>query len=283
MFAKLLKHEWRASSRLLTVLTLAALGVGVLLTAIFRVLSNYGDVLWDAEGFWPLTMIAMIFLAFALYIGLVCYPFATQLLLLYRFYKSRFTDQGYLTFTLPVSSRQILLSSWLHMLIWQLISGAVLMVAVFLIVLIGASTEGLIDSDMLYALLSLPKGFSEMFQTLASEPGAIVFLVLLFLLVLVTVLCTPIQYMVCVVAGCTFAKKHKLLASFGIYYLLSMVIGLVSYVLMIVTVVLTVMVSDNSVFAFYSLFLGQLILPAALGIGGYFLSVHLMTKKLNLP
>ena len=120
MFAKLLKYEWKATSKLLGVLSLAALGVGVVGTSVLKILVvSFADGIGDGlEGFIPVILIpAMIMIVFAL----IAYAFGSVIILMYRFYKNKFTDEGYLTFTLPVNSHQIFLSSLLNMLIWLMI------------------------------------------------------------------------------------------------------------------------------------------------------------------
>ena len=98
MFAKLLKHELRNSSGLLTVLNLSGLGAAILGGVILRATVIYGERIHE------LALLSIIGTLFFIVLGMIgCYV-ASIVMLLVRYYKSKFTDQGYLTFTLPVNT-----------------------------------------------------------------------------------------------------------------------------------------------------------------------------------
>ena len=136
MFAKLLKYEWKASAGLLGILSGAVLGVGLLggvcLRYLFTLAKSVGDGAANDVGMLPL----LVFVMFAM-LALVAYVVAVQIILVSRFYKSRFTDEGYLTFTLPVSTWQNYLSALTNILIWNTISALVMVTSMCLLVFIG--------------------------------------------------------------------------------------------------------------------------------------------------
>ena len=92
MFRKLLKYEWKANAGLLGMLSLAAVGVGVLGTIILRVLVNYSDEISSSRVpavliFIPLgLLLAFCFLALMVYIRLelICYGIEVDRLLCCR-------------------------------------------------------------------------------------------------------------------------------------------------------------------------------------------------------
>ena len=264
MFAKLLKHEWKSSSRILGILSLAALGVGILGAVLLRIITTM-ELRPDASD--ALMMVLSIALFF-LFLTLIAYVAATEIILLYRFYKSKFTDEGYLTFTLPVSSHQIFLSSFLNIAAWMLISLLVTIFSICLIILAGidwSQVGSSVTSDIEYF-------YSDIYSV---ESAAEILLNILSRVVsFFSGIVTP---MACLTAGAVIAKKHKILMAFGLGYGVSMVSGMVSGVLSALSML---SVQEYSLTFTYLVEIGtQLILA----VGGYFLSTYLMSKKLNLP
>lgn len=142
MFVKLLKQEWRATSKLLGIMSLAVLGVGVLEAVILRMMVANQDIGAASIAVNSTLSSLMLFLSLAI----VAYVIGVQILLIVRFYKNKFTDEGYLTFTLPVTCHQIFLSSLVNMVIWTVISGIVTVLCVGIILVVG--TSGLVDTTL---------------------------------------------------------------------------------------------------------------------------------------
>lgn len=264
MFGKLLKYEWKASVRVMTILALAALGLAVFAGLDLRFLEAYNDgTLPDDFVFFFLP--AVIFMLFA-YIGFALYAAAGQIILLIRFYKTRFTDEGYLTFTLPVKASQIYLSSAVNMLIWQAITTAVIILSIFIVTLIGNGWNSFLEfcgripeylfGYPLYSdLIAIP------FYSISS--------------VLIT--------MSAIVIGSVLVKRHKLLASFGIMYGASSASSSIGFG---VTMFLVIVLAANNIDADAITNMIPLMItlfPAIAGVVGYFISIRLMKTKLNLP
>lgn len=266
MFAKLLKYEWRASKGILGVLSLAALGVGVMGTVVLRSLINNFWMLENTTQNEELSillptvlMILMLFLIFALF----AYALGSGLFLLHRFYKNKFTDEGYLTFTLPVTAKQIFLSSFVNMALWMLIIGLVIMAAVVMMVAGGVASTGYLDVREAIAFYEdVGMDWGEMGLNLLS--GVVSFAY------------TLVMAMTCVTIGAVAAKKHKLLAAFGIYYGISVVNGILQTVLSVL-----LMLSESMEITIY--YLAEMGIQIVLTVVGFFLSTYLMEKKLNLP
>ena len=263
MFAKLLKHEWRATRGLLGVLSLAALGVGVAATVVLRLLTGG---LFSERGELSAVQVSLVVLMVFLVFALMAYAFACQIILLVRFYKSRFTDEGYLTFTLPVTSREIFLSSAVNMMIWTVISSLVLMVAAALILALGIPAQEWVAGD---------------FWGEVSYIGGSISPVTVVLQVVATLVYAPSLTLTCLTCGAVWAKKHKILMAFGAYYIISMIVGTISSAVMMVP-----LMSDPYYYLLVEtdlLSLVQSIIQIAVAVGSFFLSTHLMNKKLNLP
>lgn len=280
MFSKLLKHEWRASRGLLGLLSLMALGVGILATVALRVLTSFSEQMMNSDN--PLVMMALLSIEMILPAAVltVCiYAVAVLVLLLYRFYKNKFTDEGYLTFTLPVTPTQIYWSSLVNMLIWRLISIAVVVAAGLMVVLIGTAEYGFINMDVLRGMSDVWYGLTALLQKLNSrETAALVLYAISGLVSLLSGLMIP---MACVTLGASLAKKHKILAAFGLYYGVNVVVGILSSVLMFVPT-LMLSIQNNTDYIMVVSAAISLLLTAGLTVGGYFTTIGLMKHKLNL-
>lgn len=279
MFAKLLKHEWKANGGLLSILSACALGAGLLgalvLRGIVYMTRRLGNENVAALGVSGLSSaLTFIFLALA------AYAFAVQFINLFRFYKNKFTDEGYLTFTLPVSTGQIFLSSFLNILAWLAISALVVIAAICMIIFIGAAEPLKEHAVEIKYMLGNLSGLME--EELMGEPGYMTYSVLLIISTVVTPVYSMLLLMTSITIGSMLAKKHKILATIGMYYCISFGVNIVESIL---NVVPTIMLGINQeLYTFYSTTTAiTLLLQIGLGIGGYFLSTHLMKNKLNLP
>ena len=103
MFAKLLKMEFRSTWNVLGILCLSLVGAGLLGGVAIRYLVGASAPKEWLEVLCTLTITA------AVLFFVVCGVAA----LIVQIVRSRFTDEGYLTFTLPVTTHQVLLSSFL--------------------------------------------------------------------------------------------------------------------------------------------------------------------------
>lgn len=275
MFSKLLKYEWKANAGLLGILSLCALGAGLLgafaLKGIFYMNERMAQEDVAALGVSGLSSALMFIL-----VALVAYAFAVQFITLFRFYKNKFTDEGYLTFTLPVSARQIFLSSFLNILAWLVLSTLVVTAAVCMIIFIGAA-EPLKEyaQEIEYVLGDL----SGMENELQGEPGYRAYSVLVIISGVIAPVYSLILLMTSITIGSVLAKKHKILATIGMYYCISFGVSTVESILTVVP-----MGINEEIYTFYTTTTAiTLLLQIGLSIGGYFLSTHLMKRKLNLP
>ena len=196
-----------------------------------------------------------------------------QFLHLFRFYKSKFTDEGYLTFTLPANSHQIFLSSLVNMLLWLLISLMTVLVALFIAVAFGPVKNGFINTDFFLTLQELDDYFLSIYEDSFTIPTLIFFLA--------SLVSQPVIAMTCITIGAVVAKKHKILAAFGIYYALTTVLSLLYSVLMFVAMLAMIPHGPETLLGI--IYLLQALLQLGIAVGGYFLSVYLMQNKLNLP
>ena len=264
MFAKLLKYEFKAVAGLLGLLCLGCLGVGVAGGLIVRYLVQtpswkIGEIM---EVLLPLILVFM-------FLALIAVSVGSWIYLCIQFYKRKFTDEGYLTFTLPVSAWQIYLSSFLNFLLWSVLTGLAIFSSLACMLLIGfVNTEAwhYLVTEMDFTELRLAFAELNIFR-----PG---YTVVQFVTGILLV-------MNCITVGSVMAKKHKALAAFAAYYLVSMMTSVISTV---ISTVISITFYDMDPFRLLQIMQTvSLLISCVLGLGGAVFSVWLMKKKLNLP
>ena len=269
MFAKLLKYERKATAPLLGLLSLICI-ITATLCGVSMVLSK---ISWESPVMAALVRVAL-GLAYAIFfISIIAYGLGATLLVLYRFYKNKFTDEGYLTFTLPVKSSQLFLSSLLNLMFWQIVSFFVISISFLLLFWIGGYLP-----DALKVFPQVIRSFREVF----SSREVLVSLLIALPTGLITWVFGCVISMTCIVLGASWAKKHKLLLAFALYYGLSCVL---QFVLTIAYVVLIFALSgiQDSVTFLYLLIGATGLFYLLLTTGAYCLSIHMMNRKLRLP
>ena len=269
MFTKLLKHEWRATRGMLGTLCLVCLGASLLGGGTMRYLigATFQEAQHDAIVVLNvLAMVAaMIVVAVAGVAGLFLY--------IGRFYKSRFTDEGYLTFTLPVNTHQNLLSSMINSAIGMVIVFFVICAALVIWLMIGFS--GIPD---FYKTVweKLPELWEVFLRVCDQMPWKYVGLFLMN--VLTGSVCELVVLMLSVTIGSIIAKKHKILATVGVYYGINVVISMVSSF----TMAMGAFSGADGKLWMLRFFNSTAALMVVISVAGYFLMYALVDRKLNL-
>ena len=273
MFAKLLKHEWRSTREMLGILCLIALGAsllgGLTMSYLFRTGAQGG-------GNRTFDILSVLFMVAAM-IAMAIVGVAAVVVYIGRFYKSRFTDEGYLTFTLPVNTHQNLLASLVNTTVGMILMTLVICVSGCLWMAIAFMGV----EDFYPTLLEhFPELWTYFWSTAQTHAGEIPWGLLgrLALNVLTGSLCQLVMLMLAVTIGSILARKHKILTAVGVYYGIQVLTSVVTAFLMSAAAAL----SGDAV-AIVSGFFGRTaLLNAALGVGGYFLMYWLVDRKLNL-
>lgn len=124
MLGKLIKHEWKrlwkVPALLLILLQIIAVGAG--LTFLEPIYEN---------DFWGIgLLVGLIWIAF--FAAVIGVSFAITIYLALQFYKSMYSDEGYLTHTLPVTGIQLLTAKGLIMTLWSFISSLGIILSILL-------------------------------------------------------------------------------------------------------------------------------------------------------
>ncbi len=236
MLKKCLKYDLQFIWRIWWILAVSVIGIGTFASLCLRfgiegMFRNPEDVsILATIGF-----ILMIFLAVMAVFALAAFMTVTPILVYYRFYKHFYSDEGYLTFTLPVSRRTLYLSKTLNALIWTAASVCVILVVVLIGMLIIPSPSMIDDGELSSTVvgpfnLAAYSGIGQLFRAIWKWTGAwslAYFVEGLALLVLLQLFSSGIIQL-CITIGSILAKRHKLLAAIGIYYAVYSVLSIVS-------------------------------------------------------
>ncbi len=274
MFAKLLKYEWRATRGMLGLLSLICLSAALLGGLAMRYLVWVSELDSQTNVLIVLSVLTMVFAFIAIAICAV----AMELYTVWRFYKSRFTDEGYLTFTLPVTAHQILLSSYVNCIIGILCMAAALCVSYLVLMLLGFSA---LENFFPTLWQVLPEALENLGRLFSREEMR--FLWLLLLELIAGVLANITTFLLAVTVGSILAKKHKVLAAVGIYYGINVALSLVTGVLGAVQGLVNASFGQvNALSVLNSITLWTSALFLVVTVGGYFLTHWLVSRKLNL-
>lgn len=280
MFTKLLKHEWQATKGVLALLCIIILIAGITIGGTMYTMvtasrdgatvsvddSAVASTLQPMSEFAEVACVLLIMAG----VGAVAVCSAGSLFfLIYRFYRRCFTDEGYLTFTLPVTTHQVLLSSLLNTIIGEIImiAAVCLSVGIAAVLFLMAFPENLIWDDV---SVGLKEAFSQMWTSLVEHMDVLASMTATGI---IGALSELIILMLAVTIGAMIAKKHKVLAAVGVYYGISIA---QSFVLTFAN--LTVVSRENVLWFFSATSVTSLVIA----IGGYFLMHYLTDKKLNL-
>lgn len=287
MLKKCLKYDFKSVFRLWWILAVSMLGAAVISGLGIRFFSqcsvsnNVPDGLYVLSSF---VMFGSMFCMIAMIMGMT----VSFILVFWRMYTHFYTDQGYLTFTLPVKRSTLYLSKVIMGTLLQAATILVLIVGVLFIVLVAPPTESgqfLINTEVITAIGQALAGLWDICGgwLLLWVPTV---LAILFLLGLFQ---SGLIYL-CITIGAVVAKKHKLIAAIGIYYAVNMGVSLVSEFILIflaagIGAVIAAAIAAGG--AVMGLTITAVLLIVALAIATLAAIVHFMTvnkieKKLNL-
>ncbi len=225
MLRKVLKYDLKSLWLPWTIMSVTVLGLSIFSGFALRILMSY-DFMAIAN---VMQILPIAFSAIMLCIAVIAisiYAIAPTFIVLFRFYKNLFTDEGYLTFTLPVRRSTILNSKLLTNLIFSVATTLVVTISLVIALLIspGAGGKGV-------ALTELFKGINYIIVSAFGNIDGWVWthiIALVFSIIAWSAFSSLFAF-ACVTVGCVLVKKLKLLVSIIIYYFASSGISLISY------------------------------------------------------
>ena len=111
MLGKLLKQDFRATARIMLPLYAAVPVLGLFTNLITHLCENQTGFLINAIG---------MLVSFVFSLSLIAAVVTTIVLMVLRFYRNLMTDEGYLMFTLPVSTTELIFSKLIVSVVWFL-------------------------------------------------------------------------------------------------------------------------------------------------------------------
>ena len=284
-FLMLLKNDFLASARVISlfyiaiVLLVAVFGVCVALQSSESISVEFAEKLSTARN---VSIILSILVSFLLI-------FVTFFFVVYDFFKSLFSPQGYLSFTLPVSSNQLLGSKVIVYGGWMLLSYAAFMLtSVYLMNYTADKVIGMDKISLVESLLSMLGDLPSTTQIIAY----LVYMVLMFFVIFLSFV--SIVYFSITVSHVRLLQKHSVVASIVIFFVTALVFLWISFKM--TDIVNFVMVfNEDKTLSFGILSpseylvgnqLGMEVTPGfsflALDVAIFFATSYIMHKKVNL-
>lgn len=293
MLIKCLKYDLKAIVKVWWIIAFLTLGMGFVggvckgIAALITVIDpmNY--------------LIAIVAAPFSIAGGIcffgVCLTLPVTLLLVYiRYYKNFFTDEGYLTFTLPVKRSTLFASKIISSGAWYTIQTVLVVVAILMIILLGSSVD--IISELFSDPTTAPSTTTS--ETATSFLSDIVLLVTIFIVIPIEGIVITFLSMMhdmllvhfCITFGAVIVKRAKILMGIGIYFVVNgIVMALTQFASWIAIIMMLGGVSQILtasawqvciVFAAVLAFVAVTILVPVCVL--YLISLHLIERKLNL-
>lgn len=272
MLGKLIKHEMKITSRTILPMYFCFIVATMLLKVSFVFSEGSFFFIVHQSSVLDLLQILLIFAYGILLVGTVL---LTYFMILKRFYSGMFGDEGYLMFTLPVSTRQLLNSKLISSFLWMLIS-VPLILGSFLFLFWNTGTY----QDLIYGLSLVFEEIS-ILQTSGFSLGLL--LAEMIILSILEILSSLLNFYLAMTLGHHFCSEHRLLGSIGFYFVISMAESSITSFIQALFVDWETM---NNITELYtgisSTFFVSIVLSIILVMVYYTVIHHFLDKRLNL-
>ena len=280
MLKKCFKYDFHSIFKIWLILSVIVVSIAVPAGFAFNYVFDTEN--YSAEGAPFIALIAMgVFMLY--YTAIIVYVLATKILLYVRYYKHFFTDEGYLTFTLPVKRSTLFLSKILNSVLYDVMLVAVL----FSSLLITFAISGMLGESATV--------FIQTFAVIWGFSGAqLILWIPLILVICALSSCTSDLFCyLCITLGAIIFKKHKVIGAVGIYYgsynfvypIFGFIYGMVLSLLVTAGTEFMVNSSSAAVGLPYVITLSLIIVictlaAAVIGLAG--IIIHCLERRLNL-
>ena len=285
MLGKLIKHEFRATGRLM-----APLFGAILLLAVFVRVTN--QILQQVPNPTRVLYIISVLLAIVYVLALIGVMVFSTVLMIKRFHQNFLTDEGYLMFTLPVSVHSLLWSKLITAALFFLLTFAAELLALAIVI-----WQGGVSADVYNSFIS---GLRDLGSHYIGEGIAVALEI--FAMLFVSLLVTCLLFYAPMSIGYSFSN-HKGLLSVVFYFVIqavlqifgvSMLAGLTDESSRLTCLLQNVLSSGRTVIingvvseaprveAFHGTMLLSLLAELALAAILYFLTYYMLRKRRNL-
>ncbi len=222
MLRKVLKYDLGAIWKIWLILSATSLVLGAVGGVCMRLIENPEL----NAAFFPIVILGLI-LSF---VGIIAYIVITSILIIVRYYNNFFTDEAYLTFTLPVKRSTLFDAKILTAFIFNTASALVFTASMCLMLLIWPGADG---SPMLFYVFEDIKDIFEVIGDITTDKEIswiITYVIAFIILLLASFIYSTMATFACITFGGTVAKKHKILMSIAVYYGLNVALEVVSLI-----------------------------------------------------
>lgn len=269
MLGKLLKHEWKEVSVIPGILSVVLLVLSVIAGFSF---------LGIREGIADVSRFMAVILWMLFYFALIAASIGITIYLAVHFYRTMYTDEGYLTHTLPVSGRELLWSKLIPMVIWSFLTIVVVILAVLIFGGMGmlfASREGMVN------LSEIREEVYVMIRQLQLMGGGSLasFIISTLYIMIVGIFNGPMMLAASIAIG-QLVGKHRILGAIGAYFGTMTIFQIASQ-----AVFLPMMIGfqgDNPLPLLTGTYFGLGTVSLVVTVLLYFVTEYLVTRKLNL-
>lgn len=205
MLKRLLKYDLRAIFRIWWIAAAASVLMSFIGGGCLYIIDN--------ERYFPTTLYTLANVLVALvYFTLAALMTLTMILIFIRLYRNFFTDEGYLTFTLPVRRRDLVNS--------KVISGSIMQIATTVLLFLDVMLMGFLQDPKLYLNVdNWEKNIGGFWNATEHFRGYLaIYAVELLLLGVLCIACSILFLYVCISFASMIVKRGKLIAAIGIYY-----------------------------------------------------------------
>lgn len=215
MLKKLLRYDLKSVFKYWWIAAVASIGLSVASGLSLSVITADKDV--------PVLIALLIILTIIFsIIGIVAFPIITYILAYVRFYKNFFTDEGYLTFTLPVKRSQLLNSKLITCVLAMFCSAIIVFADIMIIFALGTGKEFYNE-----LLLPISQSFSILLNNLSVSDTIYLWLavIIILLLLLLAGVFSTLFIFACITFAAVITKKAKVITAIGIYYVANGIIS----------------------------------------------------------
>ena len=276
MLSKSIKHEFRATARVMLPVFIALLSLSLVTHLTTRFFLN-NDTHWVLSAL-GVCMVVLFFL------GIAAVAFSVFALTIVRFYRSFLSEQGYLTLSLPVSTNTHIFSRLLVAVVWYTLSALAIMAAISVLAL---GVDGV--SNILGAIGEMIRGLWQAWTSLTGGQRTLALLLGFEMLASVVASCAAscLLLYAAMAVGHSFNRYKKALSvlfAFLFYHAVQilMFLGVFAVTMGNMNIELD-LDSPTAVLGAGNVFFA-IIIVAELAIAAvfYFITHHFLTKKLNL-
>ena len=292
MLGKLFKYEWKGFRFPILIMLVVLVGTTALACGVILSINPRYD-----DAFRGFSMSSLILSILMYYFGIIGCSLGIMIVMAVRFYKTCYSDNGYLTHTLPVSTQKILnvkiISSFIAVMLMTLATA----VTVFIIINVGlnhiisiaiaeAGYTNIYDieearREIYEEISSVFTGFKDAFGI--SMGLYIVYMIFYYI---IAVISNVITVLGCVSLGQLYAK-HRIIGAIIAYFVVQFILQIFIRIAMIPMygrMMSNIKGHDEfTIFGFLSPTMNlTLLFMVVVAVVMYFVNLHMMTKKLNL-